>query len=170
MHESPHLGAGASGSDVYAATRGDSTDVLAVKVLRGESTKSACGLARFVREATLGTSTLPTRAKILCESLDALILEQRDLTFGKRAQHLVIWRVAKSPKRLRRLVAKKTRSGNRRWGCGRCGYSSTNFCRTASKLPGNCRETPSNLAPGARRAGLHAAADHLGEDSERHVQ
>lgn len=41
---------------------------------------------------------------LLCESLDALILEQRDLTFGKRAHNLLIWRVAKADKRLKRLV------------------------------------------------------------------
>ncbi|KAH8072073.1 hypothetical protein JL721_3982 [Aureococcus anophagefferens] len=56
----------------------------------------------FVSRATLAAGGRAT--SILCESLDALILEQRDLTFGKRAQHLVIWRVAKSAKRLRRLV------------------------------------------------------------------
>ena len=56
----------------------------------------------FVSRATLAAGGRTT--SILCESLDALILEQRDLTFGKRAQHLVIWRVAKSAKRLRRLV------------------------------------------------------------------
>ncbi|KAJ1448404.1 hypothetical protein M885DRAFT_539219 [Pelagophyceae sp. CCMP2097] len=58
----------------------------------------------FVREATLAASGSGPPRKVRCESLDALILEQRDLTFGKRAQHVVIWRVAKAPKRLRRLV------------------------------------------------------------------
>ena len=38
------------------------------------------------------------------ESVDALILEQRDLTFGKRASTLAIWRTAKAHKRLRRLI------------------------------------------------------------------
>lgn len=53
---------------------------------------------KFVTSATLGN------VHLYCESLDALILEQRDLTFGKRAQHVLIWRVAKAAKRLRRLV------------------------------------------------------------------
>ena len=48
-----HLGAGASGSNVFAATCAGSTEVFAVKVLRGEGSKSACGLARFLREAAL---------------------------------------------------------------------------------------------------------------------
>ncbi|KAJ1454744.1 hypothetical protein M885DRAFT_232076 [Pelagophyceae sp. CCMP2097] len=58
----------------------------------------------FVREATLAASGSGPPRKVRCESLDALILEQRDLTFGKRALHVVIWRVANAPKRLRRLV------------------------------------------------------------------
>lgn len=53
---------------------------------------------KFVTSATLDN------VHLYCESLDALILEQRDLTFGKRAQHVLIWRVAKAAKRLRRLV------------------------------------------------------------------
>ena len=48
-----HLGAGASGNNVFAATCAGSTEVFAVKVLRGEGSKSACGLARFLREAAL---------------------------------------------------------------------------------------------------------------------
>ena len=56
----------------------------------------------FVKEARLsgGGESVP----LLVESVDALILEQRDLTFGKRAQTLAIWRASKVHKRLRRLV------------------------------------------------------------------
>ena len=36
--------------------------------------------------------------RIRVESLDAQILEQRDLTFGKRMQSILIWRIAKAPK------------------------------------------------------------------------
>lgn len=56
----------------------------------------------FVHEATIVNDDAPYR--LSCESLDALILEQRDLTFGKRAHNLLIWRVAKAIKRLRRLI------------------------------------------------------------------
>lgn len=56
----------------------------------------------FVHEATIVNQDLPYR--LSCESLDALILEQRDLTFGKRSHNLLIWRVAKAIKRLRRLI------------------------------------------------------------------
>jgi len=62
-------------------------------------------------EGGLGCFTQPMRlaacgisVDLHCEGLDALILEQRDLTFGKRMQALEVWRIAKAPKRLRRLV------------------------------------------------------------------
>jgi len=42
--------------------------------------------------------------KIHVESLDSLLLEQRDLTFGPKMQQLLIWRVGKVSKRLGRLV------------------------------------------------------------------
>jgi hypothetical protein len=45
-----------------------------------------------------------TRLAIRVESLDAQILEQRDLTFGKRMQSILIWRIAKVHKRLTRLM------------------------------------------------------------------
>jgi len=48
-----HLGAGSSGSNVFAATRPDSKEVFAVKVLRGGCAGTACGLPRFLREAEL---------------------------------------------------------------------------------------------------------------------
>ena len=48
-----HLGAGSSGSSVFAATRPDSRTVFAVKVLRGGSEATACAQPRFVRESEL---------------------------------------------------------------------------------------------------------------------
>uniref|UniRef100_A0A7S2NDE7 Protein kinase domain-containing protein n=1 Tax=Haptolina brevifila TaxID=156173 RepID=A0A7S2NDE7_9EUKA len=48
-----HLGAGASGSNVFAATRDPSSEVYAVKVLRGGNAITSCGLPRFVREAEI---------------------------------------------------------------------------------------------------------------------
>ena len=56
----------------------------------------------FIRAATLRCHD--DAVPLLVESINALILEQRDLTFGKRASTLAIWRTAKAHKRLRRLV------------------------------------------------------------------
>ena len=58
----------------------------------------------FAREARLRCGG-GLHVDVRCESLGALILEQRDLTFGARVRGpLEVWRVAKSAKRLRRLV------------------------------------------------------------------
>ena len=52
-----HLGAGASGSNVYAATHAGCSEVFAVKVLRAvdcaNPAVSSCASARFAREAEL---------------------------------------------------------------------------------------------------------------------
>ena len=62
---------------------------------------SVCGCS-FMRPCSLRSGQRLTRLN--CESLNALILEQRDLTFGKRMKSLEVWRIAKASKRLGRLA------------------------------------------------------------------
>jgi hypothetical protein len=54
------------------------------------------------RVATLTSGS--AKAVFPMESLDSLILEQRDLSFGRRMQSVLIWRIGKVTKRLGRLL------------------------------------------------------------------
>ncbi|KAJ8598455.1 hypothetical protein CTAYLR_006858 [Chrysophaeum taylorii] len=84
-------------------TKGECVDVSFP--LRNDVNLAIWCQAEKARPGTLvRQADLKPAARVYCESLDALILEQRDLTFGKRSQHVLIWRVAKASKRLRRLV------------------------------------------------------------------